>query len=149
MPVTREGRALPAEPKDLKRRLVSRILAAILALGLIVALEALRPAGEPPGTAVRSESPGADGLPQVGASSSGSSVLPDVGLPSIEEPVESARLVLELQHPLSAGTLRVFIDEEEVAERAFSGPVTGPSWGSGFTEAVPAKPWKSEPGGAE
>jgi hypothetical protein len=47
-----------------------------------------------------------------------------VGLPSIEEPVESARLVLELQHPLSAGTLRVFIDEEEVAERAFRGPVT-------------------------
>lgn len=122
--MTRAGGALPAEPKDLKRRLAGRGLAAMVALGLIGVLEALRPAAEPPGTVVRSESPDADTLPQAGASSSDSSVLPDVGLPSIKEPVASAKLVLELQHPLDAGTLRVFIDEEEVAERAFSGPVT-------------------------
>ncbi len=123
-PVTTPAKRAPAgEPKDLKRRLVSRGLAAILAFGLIAVLEALRPAPGPPGTTLPPDAPVSDGLPQAGASSD-SSVLPDVGLPSLEEPPESSRLVIELQHPLHAGTLRVFIDEEEVLERAFRGSIT-------------------------
>jgi serine/threonine-protein kinase len=115
--------AMPAESKGLNRRLVSRGVAAILAFGLVAILEMLRPATEPRRATMTSEAPGLDAVPRL-SSGGEASVLPDVGLPSIKEPSQSGRLVVELQHPLRAGTLRISIDDGHVAERAFSGSVT-------------------------
>jgi serine/threonine protein kinase len=46
------------------------------------------------------------------------------GLPTLAPAVEPAQLEITLDHPLRSGTLRVYVDDDVVAEEALSGRVT-------------------------
>ena len=113
-----------------RRRRMLRVVAGLVALGLVGGLELLRRELEAPDAA-------SSGRPSVDPAGRGPSIgaAPEASdLPSLEEPKPLARLAFDFRHTLERGTLVVRVDGAKVVERRVTGAVKKSVLGIKFRE---------------